>query len=162
LLTSEDLSREALPNFFHFLRMVLGDEVDGLQQRCVEVHDSLKATFGDAFTWEMFYTDDRAKLVLYEVLMRIADAFKRFDARKDWFISLMQYQPANIGIASNVFVPNARRDKTWTFGEADFLRMFRHLFAPVRSLSAQERELFTKSFGVTPEEAFAALFRHIG
>src|SRR5205085_1474910 len=68
LLDSEGLKREALSNFFNFLRLVLGDEVDAFQQRCVETHDELKAKHGDEFNWEMLYTDDRAKLVLYTVL----------------------------------------------------------------------------------------------
>jgi hypothetical protein len=162
LLDSDRLKREALPNFFNFLRLVLGDEVDNFHQRCVEAHDELKARFGDDFTWEMLYTDDRAKLVLYTVLVRIAGTFKRFDARKDWFIGLMQYSPTNIGIATNVFVPNPHRDKNWTFGEAEFKRMFKHLFAPVRSMTEAERGLFTKNIGVTPDDAFSALFRELG
>jgi hypothetical protein len=162
LLDSDGLKREALPNFFNFLRLVLGDEVDVFQQRCVEAHDEIKAKFGDDFTWDMLYTDDRAKLVLYAVLMRIAATFKRFDARKDWFIGLMQYSPTNIGIATNVFVPNPHRDKNWTFGEAEFKQMFKHLFAPVRSLTSAERELFTTKLGVTPDDAFSALFRELG
>jgi hypothetical protein len=42
LLDSGQLSREALPNFFNFLRLVLGEEVDTLQAQCVTIHDELK------------------------------------------------------------------------------------------------------------------------
>jgi hypothetical protein len=162
LLDSEGLKREALSNFFNFLRLVLGEEVDLFQQRCVEAHDELKTKFGDNFSWEMLYTDDRTKIVLYTVLMRIAAAFKRFDARKDWFIGLMQYSPMNIGIATNVFVPNPHHDKNWTFGEPEFKQMFKHLFAPVRSMTTAERELFANNLGATPDSAFAAFFRELG
>ena len=162
LLDSDGLKREALPNFFNFLRLVLGEEVDVFQQRCVEAHEELKAKAGDDFTWDMLYADDRAKLVLYSVLMRIAATFKRFDTRKEWFIGLMQYSPTNIGIASNVFVQNPNRDKNWIFGEPEFKQMFKRLFAPVRTMTDAERELFTKNLGVTPQDAFDALFRELG
>lgn len=161
LLDSGDLSRDALPNFFNFLRLVLGEEVDTLQQRCVEVHDDLRAKFGDAFTWDMFYTDDRAKLILYRVLARVAETFKRFDPRRDWFISVMQYTPASIGVAHNVFVPNKGRE-TYTFGEAEFKRMFRHLFAPVKKMGEADRALFERELGTTPDATFAALLRELG
>jgi hypothetical protein len=161
LLDNEVIARDALPNFFNFLRLVLGDEVDAFQARCVEAHDEIKAKAGDAFTWDMFYADDRAKLILYEVLARIADAFKRFDARKEWFIGLMQYAPTTIGVASNVYVPNPKA-KTWSFGPDEFAQMFQHLFKPVRDMSAADHALFTQKLGRTPEDAFAPLFRQIG
>ena len=161
LLDAEIVNRDALPNFFNFLRLVLGEEVDAFQARCVEAHDEIKARAGDAFTWDMFYADDRAKLVLYEVLLRIADAFKRFDARKEWFIGLMQYAPTTIGVASNVYVPNPKA-KTWSFGDDEFAQMFRHLFAPVRDMSAADAALFETKLGRKPGEAFAPLFRNIG
>jgi hypothetical protein len=162
LLDSGGLNREALPNFFNFLRLVLGEEVDAFQQRCVEAHEELKAKAGDDFTWEMLYADDRAKLVLYTVLMRIAATFKRFEARRDWFIGLMQYSPTSIGIASNVFVPNPNHDKNWTFGEPEFKQMFKYLMAPVRDMSAADKALFTKNLGVTLDDAFGPLFRDLG
>ena len=161
LLTREVIARDALPNFFNFLRLVLGDEVDALQARCVETHDEIKAKAGDGFTWDLFYAHDRAKLVLYEVLARIADTFKRFDARKEWFIGLMQYAPTTIGVASNVFVPNPKA-KTWTFGADEFTQMFRHLFKPVRDMSAADQALFAQKLGRTPEDAFTPLFHQIG
>ncbi len=162
LLDSEEVSREALPNFFNSLRMMLGDEVDALQLRCAEIHDDLKAKHGDGFTWDMFYADPRAKLVLQQVLIRIAEAFKRFDVRRDWFIGLMQYSPANISIATNAYIANTHRDKSWIFGPENFRHMFEHLFASVRSMSDSDAAQFTKTFGKSPEEAFGALFRNLG
>jgi hypothetical protein len=161
LLESEAVSRDALPNFFNFLRLVLGDDVDAFQNRCADAHDDLKAKAGDGFTWDMFYADDRVKLIQFEVLLRIADAFKRFDARKEWFIGLMQYAPTTIGVASNVFIPNPKA-KSWIFGPDEFTAMFQHLFQPVRHLTEAEHELFVTQLGRTPDEAFQPLFRNIG
>jgi hypothetical protein len=162
LLDSEELSREALPNFFNSLRMMLGDEVDALQLRCAEIHDALKAKHGDAFTWDMFYADARARLVLQQVLIRVAEAFKRFDVRRDWFIGLMQYSPANIAISTNAYMVNTHRDKSWIFGPDNFRRMFQHLFASVRGMTEADAGQFTKTFGKTPEDAFGPLFRNLG
>jgi hypothetical protein len=161
LLDAGELSRDALPNFFNFLRLVLGEEVDALQHECVEVHAALKAKFGEAFAWDMFYTDDRAKLIFYRVLARIAVTFKRFEPRRDWFISVMQYTPATIGVAHNVFVPNKGRE-SYVFGEAEFKRMFRHLFEPVKKMSEADRALFERALDTSPDAAFAQFFRELG
>lgn len=161
LLDSEALSRDALPNFFNFLRLVLGEEVDALQARCVEIHDELKASQGDAFTWDTFFADDRAKIVLYRVLARIAETFRRFEPRREWFIGIMQYTPASIGVASNVFVPNKHRD-FYLFGTDEFTHMFQHLFAPVKDLSGADRALFERELGATPESVFGVLFKELG
>lgn len=160
LLDSEQLSRDALPNFFNFLRLVLGEEVDTLQARCVEIHDELKAAHGEAFTWDRFYADRRAKAVLYRVLARIAETFRRFEPRRDWFIGIMQYTPASIGITSTVFVQNKNRD-FYLFGIDEFTRMFRHLFAPVKELAAEDRSLFERELGATPESVFGPLFKEL-
>jgi len=161
LLDSETLSREALPNFFNFLRLVLGEEVDALQARCVEIHDELKARHGEAFTWEQFFNDERAKAVLFRVLARIAETFRRFEPRRDWFIGIMQYTPASIGITSNVFVPNRNRE-SYLFGEDEFRLMFRHLFAPVKALSPADRALIERELGSAPEAVFGPLFKELG
>jgi hypothetical protein len=161
LLESEALSRDALPNFFNFLRLVLGEEVDTLQARCVEIHDELKAAQGEAFSWEQFYADPRAKAVLYRVLARIAETFKRFESRREWFIGIMQYSPASIGITSTVFVTNRNRE-SYLFGEPEFTAMFIHLLAPVKALSGEDRTLFEGELGAAPEAVFGPLFKELG
>lgn len=162
MLEAEELSREALPNFFNFLRLVLGDGVDELQAQCAKAHDELKAKMGDAFTWDALYADPRAKQALWQVLLRVAEAFKRFDARRDWFIGLMQYAPASVSIASNAYVPTPHRDKDWIFGPREFTRMFRCLFAPVKAMTPEDAASFKAAFGKTPEETFTPLLRELG
>jgi hypothetical protein len=161
LLDSEALSREALPNFFNFLRLVLGEEVDALQARCVEIHDELKTAQGDAFTWDGYYADSRAKAVLYRVLARVAETFRRFEQRRDWFIGVMQYNPASIGITSTVFLQNKNRE-SYLFGTDEFTLMFRHLFAPVKDLAGDDRALFEREIGAPPEAVFGPLFKELG
>ncbi len=161
LLDSEALSRDALPNFFNFLRLVLGEEVDALQARCVEIHDEIKAAQVEAFTWDAFFADERAKAVLYRVLARIAETFRRFEPRREWFIGIMQYNPASIGISSTVFLPNRNRE-SYLFGVDEFTAMFRHLFTPVTRLAGTDRALFERELGATPETVFAPLFKELG
>jgi len=161
LLDSGDLNREALPNFFNFLRLVLGEEVDALQEQCVAIHDELKEAAGEGFTWESFYADPRAKEVLYRVLARIAETFKRFETRRDWFIGVMQYNPASIGLSSTAFVPNKNRDTSYIFGVDEFTRMFRHLFAPVKNADEAERALIESALGVAPDQVFGPLLQQL-
>ncbi len=162
LLDSGQLSRDALPNFFNFLRLVLGEDVDTLQAQCVVIHDELKEATGEAFTWETFYVDPRAKAVLYRVLARIAEAFRRFEPRRDWFIGVMQYTPTSISLSSNAFMPNKNRDTSYTFGPDDFLRMFRHLFAPVKNPGEAERAIIERELGASPAQLFEPLLQELG
>jgi hypothetical protein len=128
----------------------------------VTIHDELKEALGDAFTWDSFYADPRAKTVFYRVLARIAEAFRRFETRRDWFIGVMQYTPASIGIASNAFVPNKHRDTSYIFGPDEFLRMFRHLFAAVKEPAEAERAAIARELGATPEQVFGPLLQELG
>lgn len=162
LLDSGELSREALPNFFNFLRLVLGEEVDSLQAACVAIHDELKEAAGDGFSWDTFYADPRAKAVLYRVLARIADAFRRFETRRDWFIGVMQYTPASIGVSSNAFLLNKNRDTSYIFGVDEFTRMFRHLFAAVKDPDDADRAAIEKELGAAPEQIFGPLLKQLG
>jgi hypothetical protein len=162
LLDSGQLSRDALPNFFNFLRLVLGEDVDILQAQCVAIHDEIKEAAGETFTWDAFYADPRAKAVLYRVLARIADAFRRFETRRDWFIGVMQYTPTSISLSSNAFMPNKNRDTSYIFGPDEFQRMFRHLFAVVKNPGEAERAVIERELGAAPEQIFGPLLQELG
>lgn len=161
LLEADQLNREALPNFFNFLRLVLGEEVDALQEQCVVIHDEIKLAAGDAFSWEAFYADPRAKAVLYRVLAKIAGAFKRFETRRDWFIEVMQYNPASIGLSAHAFMTNKNRDTSYIFGVPDFTAMFRHLFAPVNDLNEADRAVATDALGADPDQVFGPIIEQL-
>jgi hypothetical protein len=107
----------------------------------------------------MFYDDPRAKVVLWGVLIRIADAFKRFEPRRDWFIGLMQNRMHAVSLAPNAFVPLAHtpEDNQVTFGKIQFNLLFGALYRPLLNLSAHDGGTFTRLFGAPPVKLIAPL-----
>ena len=151
LLESDAVSRTLLPNYFNFLHLVLGDQQDELTRQCEAVIEDVRQD--PHFTWDFFYDDPRAKAVLWGVLMRIVDAFKRFEPRRDWFIGLMQNRMHAVSIAPNAFVPLAHSEEDSnkvTFDKPQFDLLFGALFRPLLRLSAQDDAAFTRLFGAPP------------
>ena len=157
LLESEALSRTLLPNYFNFLHLVLGDQQDVLAGQCAEILAELRQD--PHFTWDFFYDDPRAKAVLWGVLMRIAETFKRFEPRRDWFISLMQNRMHAVSIAPNAFVPLAHQeeDNKVTFGKPQFDLLFGALFRPLLRLSGPDDSAFARLLGAPPARLVAPL-----
>jgi hypothetical protein len=157
LLQSEALSRTLLPNYFTFLHLVLGDQEDVLTRQCEEI--LAEARRDPHFTWDFFYDDPRAKAVLWGVLMRIAETFKRFEPRRDWFISLMQNSLHAVSIAPNAFAPLAHQDEDnkVTFGKPQFDLLFGALFRPLLRMSGPDDSAFARLFGAPPARLVAPL-----
>jgi hypothetical protein len=156
------LSRDMLVNYFSFLHLVLGDARDELAARCVDILADVRKKERLDFSWDAFYDDPRCRLILWSVLTRIAESFRRFEIRRDWFISLMQNRPQAISIASNAFVPRLAghpSEDIAPFGPAEFNEMFICLFGHLRHLPAGESRLFETHFGAPPEAIFGPFFR---
>jgi hypothetical protein len=151
------LSRDSLGNYFSFLHLVLGDARDVLAMRCAEVLEELRRPDPLVFSWDHFYDDPRSRQVLWTVLIRVSESFKRFDLRRDWFISLMQNRPQAVSIGPNAFVPRPSHEETHSFGLEEFNTMFVALFGQMRHLSPGETRAFERDFGVAPEKAFGPL-----
>ncbi len=152
-LFSEDrLDRGLVPNIFSFLHMVLGDDEDEYAERCGAIVKTLKDDLGDHFTWDAFYGDPEAKLILWRVLVRVAASFKRYDLRKDWFIKLMQYRPTTVSLASNAFVTKEHSpyEDPIQFGEREFCMFFHAMFDPLQDLDHKDEVAFQKEFGSDP------------
>lgn len=152
------LSRDILPNYFSFLHLVLGDTREALTATCTGILQELKKSAGASFTWDRFYDDGRAKQALWSVLVRIAETFRRFDARRDWFLSLMQNRPQAVSLGPNAFVPRPAADEPKPFGIDQFNVMFGCLFGPLRDLPPQDALSFRRNFGAPPEQLLAAFF----
>ncbi len=155
------LSRGILPNYFSFLHLVLGDSRETLTGRCLEILNELRAPDPLDFSWDGFYEDRRAKEILWFVLVRIAETFKRFEARRDWFIALMQNHPQAVSVGPSAFVPLHQSEEVAPFGIGEFRTMFSCLFEPLRRLPAAERADFQRSFGAPPEQLFAGLYTNL-
>ena len=155
------LSRDVLVNYFSFLHLVLGDARDALTERCVAVVAELKEPDALDFSWDIFYDEPRSKIILWTVLARIAESFRRFDARRDWFIALMQHRSQAISLGPNAFVPRHPSDDPQAFGDEQFKLMFAALFGPLRDLSRQDSLAFERHFAVAPERLFGPLLNEL-
>ncbi|MDO8606625.1 MAG: hypothetical protein Q7R40_08820 [Phaeospirillum sp.] len=152
LFHDESLDRALVTNILSFLHLVLGDEVEVYSEKCREIIRVLKDDSGDNFSWDAFYDDPGAKIVLWHTLVHISASFKRYDLRKDWFIKLMQYRPTTISLASNAFVTREHdpSEEPLVFGEREFCIFFHALFDPLIELSPREDAAFRKEFGADP------------
>lgn len=157
------LSREIIPNYFNFIHLVMGEAKQELSERCLDIMEDLHQLYGDEANWDMFYEDPRAKHVLWTVLVRIAESFRRFELRRDWFINLMQYTPQAVSLASNAFIPRPT-EKTpeeanrSTFGPPEFYALFTALFAPMKRLSPTDMALFRTAMKSDPARLFGPLW----
>ncbi|BAE51503.1 hypothetical protein [Paramagnetospirillum magneticum] len=158
LFSEEKLDRVLVPNIFSFLHMVLGDEEAIAAERCGALVTQLKEEKGDHFTWDIFYDDPEAKLILWHVLVKISASFKRYDLRKDWFIKLMQYRPTTVSLASNAFVTKEHSpyDDPIQFGEREFCLFFHAMFDPLQNLDRKDEVAFQREFGADPHHLIGA------
>ncbi len=154
------LSRETLVNYFSFLHLVLGDATEAMAADCAQILAEHREPDPLAFSWDGFYEDPRAKLIFWTTLSRIAESFRRFDIRRDWFIGLMQNRPQAISLGSNSFVPRHpghMAEEAPPFGISEFNEMFGCLFGGLRALSPVDRLAFERHFRAPPERLFAPL-----
>lgn len=163
MLNDGPLNRGLLPNIFSFIHLVLGEDADTYGERCRDIVQSLRDSKGDEYGWDDFYEDDRAKLVLWHTLVRIAASFKRWDVRKEWFIKLMHYRPTTISLGSNTFVTrdHDHAEEPRVFGEREFCLFFQALFEPLKSLGPKDEALFRHEFGSDPHHLIGPFLVHL-
>jgi len=152
LFETGELDRALIGNLFSFLHMVLGEEAQANADRCRDILAMLRDEMGTSFTWDAFFSDPEVRLVEWQVLLRIADLFKRFDVRKDWFIKLMHHRQNTISVASNAFytIEHETAAEPITFGEREFALIFHAWFDPLENLSPRDDLAFRRAFGSNP------------
>jgi hypothetical protein len=157
LLDRGALSRTLLNNYFSFLHLVLGDEQEQLSGHCQVLLQELKED--PHFSWDMFYDDPRTKSLLWGVLTRVLDTFKRFEPRRDWFIGLMQNRPHAVSLGAHSFMalPRTEEEDLAPFGATEFNLMFNALYRPLLSMPAEDDGAFTRQFGAPPAVLVAPL-----
>ncbi len=153
--------RKNLPQFFAALRMMLGDDVyTDYKDRCTQVANELRAG-GEFVPLDAFYADARIHDIMERTLVAVARSFKRFDARKEWFLIVMNTDPHAVSLGSNMFVPKKTEEKLdHAFGDANFIRLFRTLLGPMRldRFDEARRAGFLTKHGAAPEAVFGPLF----
>lgn len=144
LLNDETLSRDMLPNLFHFFQLSLGDQLAHYAETCSEVLQLVQAERGQDFTWDDYYAHPDARIVQFKVLWTIVKTFRNFDARREWFIKLMQYHPSSISLGSHMFI-NAPRpagnEPAPNFGRQEFCILLQALCAPLIDMDAEDSAL---------------------
>lgn len=141
LLNDGTLSREHLPNLFHFFQLSLGDQLAQYADTCTEVLDLVKAERGVDFVWDDFYAHRDARIVQIKVLWTIVKTFRNFEARRDWFIKLMQYHPSSISLGAHMFIASPRlatTDSVPSFDQEDFKVLLSALISPLAHLSKSD------------------------
>jgi hypothetical protein len=151
---SRHLDRALLHNFFFFVQALVGEAESEWNAVCAAVLDEMRDKAGDAFAWESYYGDPRTQAIFWRVLVRIAQSFKRFDARRDWFLRIMQHKQTTVSLAPNKYVQLGDGLDVAQFGKDEFLKLFDSLFAPVKTLTLQEVVRFEAATGLTPKAAF--------
>ena len=147
---SGELDRAILPNVFQFFQLVLGDDNTTYGEHCREILADIRADVGEDFEWDAFYADARAVHIQWHALVRIAESFKRWDVRKEWFIKLMHYTPTTVSVGHNAFVVTGNgeaHNEPRVFTNREFGQFFLSLFAPLTNLSPDGEKMFSKEFG---------------
>jgi len=164
LLNKGILSRDILPNIFQFFHLILGDEADEMGRRCHERVHEMRDELAENFSWDAFYDDPQSKAVLWHTLLRIANSFKRWDVRKDWFMKLMQYTPSTVSTGSNSFVVREHdhsHDEPWVFGNHQFCAFFHALFSPLTDMDKADEKAFREQFGTDPHHLLGQFLVHL-
>jgi hypothetical protein len=163
LLETGGLDRGLLPNVFSFIHLVLGDDADLYGERCHDIVRGLREELNEDFTWDVFYAEPQAKIILWHTLTRIATSFKRWDLRKDWFIKLMQYTPTSVSLGSSAFVMREidHSEEPRLFGEHEFCVFFTALFHPLTEMDKADEDLFRKEFGADPHHLIGPFLVHL-
>ena len=165
LLRDGTFERSILPNVFSFFHLVLGDDAEIFNQTCLDIVARLKEKRGEDFTWLDFYDDIDAKMVQWRTLVRIAESFKRWDVRKDWFLNLMQYTPTTISTAQNAFVVKEHaaeeRAEPHIFTNREFCLFFQALFSPLTEIAAKDGAAFRAEFGSDPHHRIGPFLMHL-
>lgn len=159
------LERRHLPQLFVAIKMILGDEMYAdLRSRAKLIAEAHRSDDG-TIRWESFHNDRRAVLILDRVRLAIAKSFRRFDARKDWFILVMNQAHSAVSLGSNAFVaksPDDHRDMP-QFTERHMLRLFDALYVECdpKDLSAERKANLAQAGGNEAEEMIRQMRHNI-
>jgi hypothetical protein len=158
---SQQLDRGMLHNFFFFIHSLVGEEEKEWNDTCATIVDELREKLGESFTWDDYYEEPRAQTIFWRVLVKIAQAFKRFETRREWLFRIMQHKQTSISLAPNKYVKVGDGLDVAQFSKADFLTVFDNLFGPVRNLRFEEAVRFERATGQDAKAAFAKFFEDL-
>lgn len=149
----DGLKRSHLPQLFHALTIILGEEACAdLRRRCEEVLEVLSRD-GEVTRWDEFYAAPEIRLVLQNIQVAIARAFRRFDLRKEWFMTIM-----NSGATCQSVGSKKKTESPDYFTEQHLLQLLGALFDEFRKMDEAATKTFIERWGVEPEQVFGQIF----
>jgi hypothetical protein len=159
------ITRSHLGRLFAALRMILGEEAfDEIQGRCAAIAAEASSGNGGVTRWEAFYRHPETLLIRERILVSVARTFRRFEARLDWLMIVMNSTPGNRSLGGGAFEA-AKPGKRCTddFDVAKFLKIFEALFAScdARTMDEAARTDFLSRWQVTPEAVFGPLLAEL-
>lgn len=164
LLNDGTLSRDMLPNLFHFFQLSLGDQLAHYAETCDELLNLIRTEQGEDFTWDTFYAHPDARMVQMKVLWTIVKAFRHFEARQEWFIKLMQYHPSTISLGSHMFI-NAPRptgvEQVAPFSNQEFCVLFQALFRPIAHPSKETESMMRRALDDFDQKRFDTFLENL-
>jgi hypothetical protein len=125
------VSRRMLPAFFLALSMMLGAErMDDYRDRCRRIMDRVHEAGDEAASWDAFYADEEARLMVLDAQVAIASHFEDAERRKAWFLNLVNNNLAPAG--------GAEGETHWHLTENTLERLLGGLFSDLRAALATE------------------------
>ncbi len=158
------MERKRLGQFLSAIRMMVGEEDhEDLRNKAALLADTHRDIDG-IVDWDEFHADPAAGLILEHVLVSIANSFRRFDSRRDWFLVVLNANPSAVSTASNAFVQLKPEDRArFAFTENHMARVFDALFASVRrdTFTSDRLRRFGKRWNAPPDKIFGPLFLEV-
>ncbi|MBM3567968.1 MAG: hypothetical protein FJX46_04340 [Alphaproteobacteria bacterium] len=160
------ITRDILPAFFTAMKLILGDDKVRLFEReTAEILDAVKARLMPTGTlanlWKEYYKDPKLYLLNVRVLYMVAAYFKRWDVRKQWFISVMNNEHLTQSLASNAYVVvEGRSVGTVRFTENKFYLLLRQFFLKLNPdrLSEDAKKMLRAEFGTEIAQVISSLY----
>jgi hypothetical protein len=154
------IERRRLGQLFTAIRLMVGEEEhEELRARAILLAKTHRS--GGIVDWEAFHADSDAKEIIEHVLVGICRSFKRFDARRDWFLVVLNASPSAVSLGSTSFTPLRPDERAkLAFTEGHMARLFDGLFATMRTDTFDSTRLrgFSKRWNATPDKVFGAFF----
>ncbi|CAA7618341.1 hypothetical protein [Magnetospirillum sp. UT-4] len=154
------IERRRLGQLFLAIRMMLGEEeYEALRVRAAEM--AKRHREAGMVDWPAFHGDPEAALVREHVLVGIARSFKRFDARRDWFLVVLNATPSAVSLGSTAFTPLPPEERAkLAFTEGHMARVLDALFAALRIDTFDSTRLreFSKRWNMAPEKMLNPFF----
>lgn len=157
------IERRRLGQLFVAIRLMVGEEEhEELRARAVLL--AKKHRVGGIVEWDAFHVAPEAALILEHVLVSICRSFKRFDARRDWFLVVLNASPSAVSLGSTSFTPLRPDERAkLAFTEGHMARLFEGLFATMRPDTFDSTRLrgFSKRWNATPDKVFGPFFLEV-